>query len=713
MNARPSSDSVGNLLIEIGTEELPAKSLLRLGQNFAVRCQKGLADAGLLQDPSLGYRWFATPRRLAVWIGAVRKKQPDQQIMRRGPALVAAFDQSGQPTAAALGFARSCGIDIAQLSRSKTDKGEWLVHRVTKRGRNASTLIPQCIDEAVKRLPISKRMRWGDGMAEFVRPVHWLVILHDKQPVSARLMSVEADIYTHGHRFHCNRRLRLTSPDRYEEILRGQGFVIPDFMERRQRIVKQVRRLARRVEGEAIMDVDLLNEVTGLVEWPQSVLGAFDKAFLKVPSEALISSMRDHQKYFPIKDARGRLLPHFITVNNIKSKRPKQIRAGNERVLHARLSDARFFWDTDRGASLSSRIDSLKQILFHSKLGSVHAKVLRLQTLSATVGDLLNTDVSNCKRAALLSKADLVTEMVNEFPELQGVMGRYYAKHDGEHPDVAAALEEHYRPRYSGDRLPRHAVGQAVAVADRIDTLVGIFAAGEEPSGDKDPYGLRRAAIGVLRILIEKRRNLDLKLLLQASARIYSTQPEPVAVSGAVVDRVFDFLLERLRAYYADDGYRMDDFNAVLATRPSSPLDFDKRLRAVARFRKLPQAEYLSEANKRIRNILRRAEDNEISTVDAGLLRERAEQNLLKTLTELTESVGTQFLSGEYNRGLKRLASLKQPIDRFFDQVLVMDEDPGLRRNRLALLRQVEDLFLRVADISQLNIEKQSKRVKS
>ncbi len=694
-----------NLLVEIGTEELPPKALSRLARTFADGCRQGLADAKLIDDADTPHRWFASPRRVAVWIRAVRSKQPDQRIERRGPSIAAAFDAGGHPTKAAMGFARACGVEIDQLRRVGDEKGEWLMHRSVERGRTAGKLIPQILEQAVKQLPIPKRMRWGEGSAEFVRPVHWLVIMHGKSVIKAKLLAVNSGAYTRGHRFHCPQRLRLTSADQYEKVLVDSGFVIPDFDSRRRIIQQKVQALAKRVDGTPQMDDALLDEVTGLVEWPIPILGEFDKIFLKVPQEVLVSSMRDHQKYFPIKNHRGRLLPHFITVSNIKSKTPKRVRDGNERVLRARLSDAQFFWESDRNAPLESRVGALKDVLFHNKLGSVFDKTSRVRTLSASIANLLGVNVEHCERAALLAKTDLVTDMVGEFPELQGTMGKYYAIHDGEHKSVATAIEEHYRPRFAGDLLPGGGVGQVVAIADKLDSLLGIFAAGEEPTGDKDPFGLRRAALGVLRILIEKKLNIDLLMLLEESARIYRHQSLSIAVSEHVVERVFEFVLERTRAHYGAAGFQPDELNAVITARPVSPLDFDRRLRAVAKFRKLPQAENLAAANKRIRNILRKSKDPIPGQVDRSCLTENAEQQLFQALERLTTEVSGNFRDGEYNQGLKKLVSLKEPVDAFFDEVLVMTKDTSLRQNRLALLRQIQALFLLTADISKLQVD--------
>jgi glycyl-tRNA synthetase beta chain len=693
-----------SLLMEIGTEELPPKALAGLGRAFAEGCLQNLRQAQLVESQT-AYRWFATPRRIAVWVAAVQRRQPDQQVERRGPSIKAAFDSTGRPTKAALGFAGSCGVEVAALGRVKTDKGEWLVYREGKKGVPASALIPDCVAEAVRRLPIPKRMRWGDLDAEFVRPVHWVVLLHGKTPVRTELLSVPSKRRTHGHRFHAPGPLSLTHADDYERLLREQGMVVADFSDRRQRIVDQVERLAESVSGQAQIDEALLDEVTGLVEWPQALLGEFDASFLTVPPEVLVSSMRDHQKYFHVTNGRGRLLPFFITVSNIKSKSPKRVRAGNERVLRARLSDARFFWETDRKQRLCDRRAALAEVMFHNKLGSVADKVARLRRLAAVIAAGAGADAALSDRAATLCKADLVTEMVGEFPELQGIMGRYYAQHDGEDQRVADAIAEHYHPRFAGDTLPGSELGRVVALADRLDTLVGIFLAGEEPSGDKDPFGLRRAALGTLRIMIDGGTDLDLEALLVETLRVYGESGAAEPVGDGIAGRVFDFILERLNAHYAAQGFRQDEIAAVASRRPARPADFDRRLRAVAGFRALDEAANLAAANKRIRNILRKSTAPIPDRVNRKLLREPAERALADALSRLESEAVSAFDSGQYKQGLAALAALREPVDTFFDEVMVMTEDAATRDNRLAMLKRLHDLFLRVADISLLQIE--------
>lgn len=699
--ARPgrSGPAAATLLVELGTEELPPRALRRLGEQFGVLVQEELARRELLVDPEVCAETFATPRRLAVKVPGVRRRQPDREVVRRGPALAAAFDADGRPTKAAEGFARSCGVGVEQLERLENDKGAWLIQRRREPGRPARFLVPEALGEALKRLPIPKRMRWGEGEAEFVRPVHWLVLLHGADLVPAEILSVRAGRATRGHRFHHPRPIALRNADQYPGPLEQRGFVIADFDRRRARIRARVDALARARGGRALYDDALLDEVTALVEWPQPVAGGFDPGFLEVPPEPLVSAMRDHQKYFAVADARGRLLPHFVAVANIKSPRPSRIRAGNERVLRARFADARFFWDTDRKTPLAERVEGLKDVVFHLKLGSLYDKTLRVRALAAQVAGAIHAERALAERAAWLAKADLMTGMVGEFPELQGIMGRYYARHDGEDPQVAEAIAEHYLPRHAGDALPQTGVGQALAVADRLDTLAGIFGAGEAPSGDKDPFALRRAALGVLRVLIERRLDLDLRRLLDAAVAGYELAFEP----GGVADQVFDFMLERLRAYYMDAGVALDVFEAVRVRRPVRPLDFHRRVQAVSGFLKRPEAASLTAANKRIRNLLRQAGGAPAgSGEDSARYREAAERELAQRVAALEGELAGAFEAGDYDRALAALAGLREPVDRFFDQVMVMVEDEALRGARLRLLKRLNDLFLRVADLSRL-----------
>jgi len=706
---KPGKPKESPLLVEIGSEELPPKVLKTLGKAFGQELHQALAARTLVKTEPAGepprYQWYATPRRLAVLIPNVLRRQPDQTAERRGPALRSAFTQDGSPTAAAKGFAQSCGTNVTQLQTLETDKGAWLIHRRTERGRLARVLIPLCVGDALKRLPIPRRMRWGAGDAEFVRPVHWITLLHGSDVIDAEILSVRSNKVTFGHRFHCPRPLALRSANAYSDTLERKGNVIADFATRRDRIHSQVNRLTRSINAVALVEEDLLDEITALVEWPRAILGKFDKTFLKLPKEVLICSMRDHQKYFPVTTKRGRLLPHFITVSNIQCSNPKHIREGNERVLRARLSDAVFFWDTDRKTRLDTRVDALQHVLFHNTLGSVYDKTARVTALAVHIAEHIHADQVLIGRAARLLKADLVTEMVGEFPGLQGTMGRYYASADGEHPEVADAIEEHYLPRYAGDRLPKTKTGQIVAIADKIDTVVGVFAAQEEPTGDKDPYALRRAALGVLRIIIETPMDIDLKPTIDQAFSVYRQtlkSSKLVKLDEQVTERTLEFILERLHAYYQSAGFNADEIAAVAWCHPTRPLDFDRRLRAVAEFRTHKDALNLASVNKRIRNILRQAEDEIPDRPDDRRTVEQAERSLITKLTSLTHSVTPHLAKGNYSQVLSQLASLRKPVDLFFDEVMVMVDDPDLRRNRLAILKSISDLFLRVADVSRL-----------
>lgn len=683
-----------DLLIEIGTEELPPKALSTLAEAFESGILDGLSKAGI---PFGAARRFAAPRRLAVLLHDVVTVQPDRMLERRGPALKAAFDQAGKPTKATEGFARSCGVDVSALQIQTTDKGAWLVYTSTEAGAATTALLPEIIDASLAALPIPKRMRWGDRAEEFVRPVHWVVLLFGEEVVECSILGLAAGRETYGHRFHHPQPIAVAKPAAYASLLAETGRVIADFATRREAIRNQAVRAAADLGGEAVIEPALLDEVTALVEWPVVLVGNFEPRFLAVPNEALISTMQDNQKYFPVVDAQGRMLPHFITVMNIESKDPAQVRAGNERVIRPRFADAEFFWNQDRKHSLDSHIEGLKSVVFQQKLGSLHDKSERVAALARHIAAAVGADVAHAERAARLGKCDLLTDMVGEFPELQGTMGRYYAQHDGEPQAVAVALEEQYRPRFAGDAIAASDVGRVLALAERLDTLVGIFAIGQGPTGAKDPFALRRAALGVLRTVIEGQLDVDLQALLGIAAAQLQ-QVEAVSVQ----DTVFDFLLDRLRAYYAEQGFQSDEFDAVAECRPARPLDFDRRLRAVAGFRQLPEAEALAAANKRIRNILKKLDGQLPFAVRTELLVEPAEQQLAAVLTELASEVSPLMDAGLYADALGRLAALKSPVDHFFDQVLVMADDPGVRDNRIALLNELGALFLRVADFSRL-----------
>ncbi|MBK8535762.1 MAG: glycine--tRNA ligase subunit beta [Candidatus Competibacteraceae bacterium] len=684
-----------DLLIEIGTEELPPKALFNLSLSFEQGIRDGLEKAGL---PTTAIRRFATPRRLAVLIEQLPTQQPDRQLERRGPALSAAFAADGRPTKAAEGFARSCGVAVAELQQQETDKGVWLVHVNVEPGAATADLIPGIVLTALAALPIPKRMRWGDREDEFVRPVHWAVLLFGDEVIPATIMGVQTGRETRGHRFHHPALIRLTAPADYARQLAGEGKVITDFGDRRDAIRAQAEAAAAALNGIVVIKPELLDEVAALVEWPVALAGNFEPRFLEVPAEALISTMQDHQRYFPVVDAHGRLLPHFITITNLESRDPAQVRAGNERVIRPRFSDAEFFWNQDRKQPLAARMESLKQVVFQQRLGTLADKSERVAALARLIAEQSQGNPEWAERAARLAKCDLLTQMVQEFPELQGIMGRYYALHDQEAREVAQAQEEQYLPRFAGDRLPTTATGRTLALAERLDTLIGIFAIGQAPSGAKDPFALRRAALGVLRIVIEGELDLDLQTLLERAA----TRFDPAIRAENAVETVFEFIMDRLRSYYLDQGVLPDTFEAVLDCRPTRPLDFDRRVHAVSAFRERPEAAALAAANKRIRNLLKKVATVLPFEVRPDLLIEDAEQALAGRLVELSSEVIPLMETGLYGEALNRLARLREPVDAFFDQVLVMADDPVLRDNRIALLNELSSLFLRVADFSRL-----------
>jgi glycyl-tRNA synthetase beta chain len=687
-----------DLLFEIGTEELPPKSLRRLRDSLHTNLTTLLQENHLKHAASQAY---ATPRRLAVLVRDLAVAQPDREVVRRGPAISAAFDAAGNPTKPAQGFASSCGVSVADLDRLENDKGAWLVWRSVENGKPAAEILPELVEKALKALPVPKRMRWGDSSVEFVRPVHWMLLLLGDEPVAADILGIPCDRYTRGHRFHHNEKIAVTSPAGYSETLATRGQVMADMDQRRESIRTQAIEAGEALGGRTLIDADLLDEVTALVEWPVAITGSFDQRFLEVPAEALISSMQDHQKFFPVRHPGGELMPNFITVANIVSKHPEQVRSGNERVIRARLEDAAFFWEQDRRQPLASRIPQLDAMTFQQRLGSLGDKQKRVAAIATSMAVTLGIEPHQVQRAAALSKCDLLTSMVFEFPELQGVMGRYYAQHDGEDPEVATALDEQYQPRIAGDTLPSTPTGQLLAIAERLDTLTGIFAIGQTPTGDKDPFGLRRAALGLLRILVEKQIDLDLQVMIEAAAANFPNDLQ----AGNAVPALLNFILERLRAYYLDAGFDVPNFDAVMARQPTRPLDFDQRMHAVQAFRELPEADNLAAANKRIRNILRKALEAGISfpsACDAGMLQEPAEQDLFQALAELETRVRPLFAQREYTRALSQLAALQAPVDTFFDKVMVMSDDSALRNNRLALLNALSELFLQVADISLL-----------
>jgi len=708
-----------DFLVELGTEELPPTALRGLEQAFAAGVRTGLEKGGLTHGDVVS---FATPRRLAVLVKRLVARQPDQDIKRRGPPVSASFDGAGQPTRAALAFAASCGVTVEALQRLDEGKGSFLFFIGTKPGAAVAELLPQIVQTSLDGLPIPRRMHWGSGTAEFVRPVHWLVMLYGKDVLPARLLETDAGNQTQGHRFHAPKPIRITSPAAYERALSERGFVLPDFAARRELIKTRVSAVAAELGGRALIGDELLDEVTALVEWPVPLAGRFEDRFLELPREVLISTLQDHQRYFAVEDEQGRLMPSFITVSNIESRDPSKVREGNERVVRPRLADAAFFWGQDRKHPLAARRDALDAMTFQVKLGSLGDKTRRVRALAGEIAGTGIGERADAERAAELCKCDLLTAMVGEFPELQGIMGTYYALADGEPAEVAVAIREHYLPRGAGDELPETHAGLAVAIADKLDTLAGIFEIGEKPTGAKDPFGLRRAAIGLLRILIEKRLDLDLRRLIgialvnvRADVERIRASKAAAAASGATGttdEQVYDFIMERLRAYYLErtpsglpgsaPAFTTEMFDAVLATKPASPLDFDARLNALRAFLDLPEATSLAAANKRIANILRKAGELQRSDVEVESLKDPAEVRLFDAMRSLREAVATAVAQREYANALGRLAQLRPPVDAFFEQVMVMDDDPGLRANRLALLAQLHGLFIGIADLSRL-----------
>lgn len=688
-----------DFLFEIGTEELPPKALRGLGEALGEAVRRGLQKANLGFDE---VRVCAAARRLAVLVDRLAEVQPDTVEERRGPALSAAFDENGSPTQAALGFARSSGVEVDALERLETDKGAWLVVRTAHRGRDVRELLPGIVTDALAALPIPRRMRWGSLDAGFVRPVHWMVMLYGEDVVPLELFGISAGSETRGHRFHCDRPLRLAQPASYIPLLETEGRVVADFAQRREAVRAQVLEAAAEAGARADIDDALLDEVTAIVEWPRAITGHFEAQFLDLPEEVLISVMKQHQKYFHLRDAGGRLLPAFITVSNIESRDPAMVRAGNERVIRPRLSDAMFFWNQDRKRRLDARIDELEGVVFQRGLGTLYQKGERVAALAAAIAADIGGDRYAAERAGWLCKCDLLTDMVGEFPELQGVMGGYYAAHDGEPGEVAAAVAEHYLPRSAGDVLPATAAGQAVAIADRLDTLAGIFGLGRVPTGDKDPFALRRAALGVLRIIIEGGLRLDLVPLIGAAFDGYRRQGAGIGHGDEQREQLFAFMMERLRAWYHDAGIGSEIFDAVLSRRVGRPADFDARMRAVRMFSALPEAESLAAANKRIANILRKSGERPADRVDEGLLTDAAERALASALNDAMRDAAPLIGAGQYAEALKRLAALRSPVDAFFDQVLVMSEDAAVRDNRLALLQRLHGQFMQVADLSCL-----------
>ncbi|MFT5063489.1 MAG: glycyl-tRNA synthetase beta chain [Gammaproteobacteria bacterium] len=684
-----------NFLFELGTEELPPKSLKQLSDIFEKELLKGLVDSSLAFGRAKSY---ASPRRLAIVIHDLQAKQPDKEVEKRGPAVKAAYDKEGNPSKALQGFARSCGVEVDQLISLKTNKGEWLGHRSVQAGQSAAEVLPKLIERALSRLPIAKRMRWGTSTAEFVRPVKWIASLLDDQIMPLALFGLSAGNLTRGHRFHCSSKLLISNPNEYADILLQQGSVVADYDQRKQQVREMVENAATELGGSARIDPNLLDEVSSLVEWPSPIVGQFDKKFLDMPSEMVISTIEDHQKYFPVFSADGKLMNSFITIANIVSKDPAAVSVGNEKVVSPRLEDTLFFWNQDRKQTLAERRDRLKSVMFQKELGSVYAKTERVTELAASLAGALNVSVEKIRQAGAICRSDLVTYVVYEMPELQGLMGRYYAELEGLDSDICESMEEQYFPRFSGDGLPNSGVSTSLALAEKLDSICGIFAIGRKPTGDKDPFALRRAAIGVLRILIEKKIPLSLGDLLHKSVSLQPvTTKEPEQLS---VD-LRKFFEDRLKAYCLDNSYSADQFEAVMAANPSSPLDVVNRLAAVSRFLESDDAIALAAANKRIGNILKKnAAALGDSDLNKNLLTDKAEKEVAAALDRVRAPFLDSLGTGDYLQALGSLAGLRQPVDDFFENVMVMADDMDVRANRLALLSELRGLFMSVADFS-------------
>ncbi|TNV21221.1 glycine--tRNA ligase subunit beta [Buttiauxella sp. B2] len=682
-------------LVEIGTEELPPKALRSLAESFAANVTAELDAANLAHGE---VKWFAAPRRLALKISNLADSQPDREVEKRGPAISAAFDAEGKPSKAAEGWARGCGITVDQAERLATDKGEWLMYRAHVKGESAHALLPAMIATALTKLPIPKLMRWGANDTHFVRPVHTVTLLLGDEVIPATILGIQSDRVIRGHRFMGEPEFTIDNADQYPEILLERGKVVADYEQRKAVIKEGAEEAARKIGGNADLSESLLEEVTSLVEWPVVLTAKFEDKFLAVPAEALVHTMKGDQKYFPVYGNDGKLLPNFIFVANIESKDPIQIISGNEKVVRPRLADAEFFFNTDRKKRLEDNLPRLETVLFQQQLGTLRDKTNRIEALSGWIAGQIGADVNHATRAGLLSKCDLMTNMVFEFTDTQGVMGMHYARHDGEAEDVAVALNEQYQPRFAGDELPSNLVACAVAIADKMDTLAGIFGIGQHPKGDKDPFALRRAALGVLRIIVEKNLPLDLQTLTEEAVRLYGSK----LTNQKVVDEVIDFMLGRFRAWYQEEGHSVDTIQAVLARRPTKPADFDARMKAVSHFRTLESSSALAAANKRVSNILAKSDVTLNDHVHASVLKEPEEIRLATHMVVLRDKLEPFFAEGRYQEALEELANLREPVDAFFDKVMVNAEETELRINRLTLLSKLRELFLQVADISLL-----------
>ena len=686
--------SAENLLVEIGTEELPPKALRKLAESFAENLAAELASLELAHQ---GVNWYASPRRLGLRVTALEAKQSDKVVEKRGPAVAAAFDADGNPTKAAMGWARGCGIDVSDAQTLETDKGAWLLHKAQVEGQATTSLMSDAVNKALAKLPIPKPMRWGANKTQFIRPVHTATILFGSTLIEGEILGKQVSNQLQGHRFHHPEKVTINHADDVFDVLKS-AYVVADFETRKAQIREQIEAAATAVNAKVAMDEDLLEEVTSLVEWPVTLTATFEEAFLDVPSEALIYTMKDDQKYFPLLDQDGNLLNKFLFVSNIESKDPSVVIAGNEKVVRPRLADAQFFYETDKKKTLGSRLESLDTVLFQKQLGTLKDKSERISELAGYIAEQLGADAELAKRAGLLSKTDLMTEMVMEFTDVQGVMGMHYARHDGEAEEVALAQNEQYMPRFAGDNLPTNVISCAVAIADKFDTLVGIFGIGQAPKGDKDPFALRRAAIGALRIMVEKSLPLDILDLVAKSQTLFGEKLTNLNVSTDV----FEFMLGRFRAWYQDEGIEVDVIQAVLARRPTKPVDFDRRVKAVSHFRTLEAAEALAAANKRVSNILAKNDITTQGDVNESLLSDDAEKVLASHVAKFATELAPLYANGDYQEALSQLAGIRESVDNFFDNVMVMADDEAVKQNRLALLSQLSRLFLDIADISVL-----------
>lgn len=681
-------------LIELGTEELPPKQLRTLAEAFAANFAAELATADIAHE---GVTWFATPRRLALKVANLAESQPDRVVEKRGPAVNVAFDADGKPTKAAEGWARGNGITVEQAERLVTDKGEWLLFKEQVQGQQTASVVVDMAAKALANLPIAKPMRWGDKETQFIRPVKTLTILFGSELIQGEILGVASARTIRGHRFMGEPEFTIESAEQYPAILEERGKVIADYATRKAMIIEGSQQAAKQLGGIADLEDALVEEVTSLVEWPVVMTAKFEEKFLKVPAEALVYTMKGDQKYFPVYDANKKLLPNFIFVSNIESKEPRHIVEGNEKVVRPRLADAEFFFNTDRKRPLVDRLSLLENAIFQQQLGTIKDKTDRITELAGYIAEQIGADVEKSKRAGLLAKCDLMTSMVFEFTDTQGVMGMHYARHDGEAEEVAVALNEQYMPRFAGDELPSRGVSAAVAMADKLDTIVGIFGIGQAPKGS-DPFALRRASLGVLRILVEYGYQLDLVDLIAKAKSLFGNR----LTNANVEQEVLEFMLGRFPTWYQDAGFSIDIIQAVLARNPTKPADFDQRVKAVSHFRALEEAEALAAANKRVGNILAKYDGELGEEIDLALLQEDAEKALAEAVEIMAEALEPAFATGNYQEALSKLAGLRAPVDAFFDNVMVMADDEALKKNRLTLLNKLRNLFLQIADISLL-----------